>query len=200
MLKKKCLSLHLSWCHVSLNPSFIQSFTHPLRDQSFPNLSSFLYSKDLISAFLNRFEASISAQAQVFYISPSFRLADRSIRSWGLVLQAVVLARMFALVRLICQSPLFCIDNPYKILDVATQTCIIVYLGCLYSKIRLVHSVFHVIDAKRTVDFIETGINLKREGTVNGYAVSPKLTLPYSELETVHHPAFLPRTCSLLVI
>ncbi len=130
-LRSFCLSVRLSFRLFGC--CFIHSLTHPLSDRFFLSLSPFVHPRDLISVFLNRSEASISAVAQVFYIPPSFRLADRSIRGWGPTLQAMVLARMFALVRLICHSLLFCTDTPYKILDVATQACIIFLRSCFFT-------------------------------------------------------------------
>lgn len=151
-----CLDVH------SLTHSFTCSLTHSMTSSLPPTHHSSLQE---ISVFLNRSEASISAGAQVFYISPSFRLADRSIRGWGPIPQAMVLAGMFALVPLISYSNLICTDTSYKILDVATRACIIFSHGCFFthSKSPVVHSVFYfVVNVKRHVDFIQNGINLRR--------------------------------------
>lgn len=78
--------------------------THPLNVQLFPSLLQFIHPRDRISLFLNRSEASISAIAQVFCIGSSFRLGNRSVRGWGPIFLAIVLARVFALVCLICRS------------------------------------------------------------------------------------------------
>lgn len=132
-INRPARSFFLSVCLGALH-SLIHSPTR-LCDQSVPNLSSFAHSRDLISVY--RFQASFSAQAQVFYIPAAFWVADRSVTGWGLVLQAVVTHKN------VCfgASPTFCADHQ-------CNTCHYnVFL--FYSKGPMLHSVFYSIDFKR---------------------------------------------------
>lgn len=134
----KLLSLSFGDCQsvfifflLTLSVTFIHSFTQwPV----LPFPPPFIHPTDHISVFLNSFKASISTVAHVFCIPLSFRLADRSIRGWGPVPQAMVLASMFSLVHLIIHSPLLCTHTLYTILDVATQACGIFLLGWFLSR------------------------------------------------------------------